>query len=221
MRLLLVEDDELLAQGLVVSLKKQGYAVEHASTQQQAEQFIAATEFALVVLDLGLPDGDGLSVLKTLKRKQQQTAVIILTARNSLDDKVAGLDLGADDYLAKPFEPEELFARLRVIGRRFTQQTSSTLSCQQVTLDVASHEVVAAGKSLELPRKEFMLLKALMENAGRVLSKTQLEEKLYDWGETLGSNAIEVHIHHLRKKMPADFIKTLRGIGYVIAKGDE
>ena len=221
MRLLLVEDDELLAQGLVVSLKKQGYAVEHACTQQQAEQFIAATEFALVVLDLGLPDGDGLSVLKTLKRKQQQTAVIILTARNSLDDKVAGLDLGADDYLAKPFEPEELFARLRVIGRRFTQQTSSTLSCQQVTLDVASHEVVAAGKSLELPRKEFMLLKALMENAGRVLSKTQLEDKLYDWGETLGSNAIEVHIHHLRKKMPADFIKTLRGIGYVIAKGDE
>ncbi|CAM3600637.1 MULTISPECIES: response regulator [Pseudoalteromonas] len=219
MRLLLVEDDELLAQGLIASLKKEGYAIEHAPTQRQAISFVESGEFELVVLDLGLPDGDGLAVLKALKKTKSQTAVLILTARNSLDDKIAGLDLGADDYLAKPFEPKELFARLRVIGRRFTKQVSSTLSCNDVVLDLASHEVLVSGSTQELPRKEYMLLKALMENSGRVLSKTQLESKLYDWGEALGSNAIEVHIHHLRKKMPDGFIKTLRGIGYVVGKG--
>ncbi|WP_440056991.1 response regulator (plasmid) [Pseudoalteromonas sp. T1lg65] len=220
MRLLLVEDDTLLAQGLIISLKKEGYAVEHAPTLQNATQWVRNSQFDLVILDLGLPDGDGIEVLKKLNKKQHETAVLILTARDSLEDKIAGLDLGADDYLAKPFEPKELFARLRVIGRRFTNQANSKLSCKNVELDLASHQVLVANDVIILPRKEYMLLKALMENQGRVLSKSQLENKLYDWGEELGSNAIEVHIHHLRKKMPDGFIKTLRGIGYVVDKAN-
>ncbi|MCG7561151.1 MULTISPECIES: response regulator [Pseudoalteromonas] len=216
MRLLLVEDDALLAQGLVQSLKKEGYAVEHVDSCAGALASIEVVLPELVVLDLGLPDDDGLSVLKALKQHKEQVGVLILTARDELDDKVAGLDHGADDYLAKPFEPLELFARLRVVARRFGKQQDSRLSCDQVTLDLASHHVEFEQQTLQLPRKEYMLLKALMENKGRVLAKSQLEDKLYHWGEELGSNAIEVHIHHLRKKLPSGFIKTLRGIGYVV-----
>ncbi|MBD1584337.1 response regulator [Pseudoalteromonas sp. S16_S37] len=218
MKLLLVEDDALLAQGLIHSLQKEGYSVEHAQTVSMAKSMLDNDEIELVVLDLGLPDGDGLEVLKAIKKRHLALAVLILTARDSIEDKITGLDLGADDYLPKPFEAKELFARLRVISRRLGSQTSSTLQCQNVQLDLASHQTLVEGEPLILPRKEFMLLKALMENAGRVLSKTQLESKLYQWGEELGSNAIEVHIHHLRKKLPKDFIKTLRGIGYVVAK---
>ncbi|WP_046003981.1 response regulator [Pseudoalteromonas rubra] len=216
MRLLLVEDDALLAQGLIQSLKKEGYAVEHADTCASALGAIEAMTPELVVLDLGLPDGDGLTVLKALKQQRAQVGVLILTARDELDDKIIGLDHGADDYLAKPFEPLELFARLRVVARRFGKQQDSRLNVEPVTLDLASHQVEFEQNTLQLPRKEYMLLKALMENKGRVLSKSQLEDKLYHWGEELGSNAIEVHIHHLRKKLPTGFIKTLRGIGYVV-----
>ncbi|BBN83796.1 DNA-binding response regulator [Pseudoalteromonas sp. A25] len=218
MKLLLVEDDALLAQGLIHSLQKEGYSVEHVQTVSMAKSMLDNDEIELVVLDLGLPDGDGLEVLKAIKKRRVALAVLILTARDSIEDKITGLDLGADDYLPKPFEAKELFARLRVISRRLGSQTSSILQCQNVQLDLASHQTLVAGEPLILPRKEFMLLKALMENAGRVLSKTQLESKLYQWGEELGSNAIEVHIHHLRKKLPKDFIKTLRGIGYIVAK---
>lgn len=218
MRLLLVEDDALIAQGLVHSLQKEGYSVDHAPTLKSAYHLLDADNTELVVLDLGLPDGDGLELLKHIRRKKMAIAVIVLTARDSIEDKIAGLDLGADDYLPKPFEPKELFARLRVVSRRFTQITSSTLHYENIELDLASHSAKVDNESLNLPRKEFMLLKALMENMGRVLSKEQLENKLYQWGEELGSNAIEVHIHHLRKKLPADTIKTLRGIGYVLGK---
>ncbi|MCF6436880.1 MULTISPECIES: response regulator [Pseudoalteromonas] len=218
MRLLLVEDDALLAQGLVHSLQKEGYTVEHAGTANEANKMLNNGEIELVVLDLGLPDGDGLDLLKVIQKQKNQLAVLILTARDSVEDKIRGLDLGADDYLAKPFEAKELFARLRVISRRLGSQSSSILQCQNVQLDLAAHQVCVDALPISLPRKEFMLLKALMENAGRVLSKNQLESKLYQWGEELGSNAIEVHIHNLRKKLPKDFIKTLRGIGYVVAK---
>ncbi|QTH73377.1 response regulator [Pseudoalteromonas xiamenensis] len=218
MRLLLVEDDALLAEGLIHSLQKEGYSVDHASTLAAAENLLSEDNTELVVLDLGLPDGDGLNLLKTIRRKKMAIAVIILTARDSIQDKISGLDLGADDYLPKPFEPIELFARLRVISRRFTQTTSSVIKQDGIELDLASHSATVDGAALNLPRKEFMLLKALMENVGRVLSKEQLENKLYQWGEELGSNAIEVHIHHLRKKLPKDTIKTLRGIGYVMGK---
>lgn len=218
MHLLLVEDDHLVAQGLCRSLRQEGYSVEHSATVKHALQCLGSGEIELVILDLGLPDGDGSQILKHIKAQKKVIPVVILTARNSIDDKVQGLDMGADDYLAKPFEPAELFARLRVASRRVNQAQSSLLQCGEVTMDTSAHSVTLNDELLSLPRKEYMLLKALLENQGRVQSKQQLENKLYQWGEEVGSNTIEVHIHHLRKKFPSDFIKTLRGIGYVVGK---
>jgi len=218
MHLLLVEDDHLVAQGLCRSLRQEGYSVEHSATVKHALQCLGSGEIEMVILDLGLPDGDGSQVLKQIKSQKKIIPVVILTARSSIDDKVQGLDMGADDYLAKPFEPAELFARLRVASRRVNQTQSSLLHCGEVTMDTSAHTVTLANEPLSLPRKEYMLLKALLENQGRVQSKQQLENKLYQWGEEVGSNTIEVHIHHLRKKFPSDFIKTLRGIGYVVGK---
>ena len=218
MHLLLVEDDHLVAQGLCRSLRQEGYSVEHSATVKHALQCLGSGEIELVILDLGLPDGDGSQILKHIKAQKKVSPVVILTARSSIDDKVQGLDMGADDYLAKPFEPAELFARLRVASRRVNQAQSSLLQCGEVTMDTSAHSVTLSDELLSLPRKEYMLLKALLENQGRVQSKQQLENKLYQWGEEVGSNTIEVHIHHLRKKFPSDFIKTLRGIGYVVGK---
>ena len=218
MHLLLVEDDHLVAQGLCRSLRQEGYSVEHSATVKHALQCLGSGEIELVILDLGLPDGDGSQILKHIKAQKKVIPVVILTARSSIDDKVQGLDMGADDYLAKPFEPAELFARLRVASRRVNQAQSSLLQCGEVTMDTSAHSVTLNDELLSLPRKEYMLLKALLENQGRVQSKQQLENKLYQWGEEIGSNTIEVHIHHLRKKFPSDFIKTLRGIGYVVGK---
>ncbi|TMP44957.1 response regulator transcription factor [Pseudoalteromonas sp. S1688] len=218
MHLLLVEDDHLVAQGLCRSLRQEGYSVEHSATVKHALQCLGSGEIELVILDLGLPDGDGSEILKHIKAQKKVIPVVILTARSSIDDKVQGLDMGADDYLAKPFEPAELFARLRVASRRVNQAQSSLLQCGDVTMDTSAHSVTLNDELLSLPRKEYMLLKALLENQGRVQSKQQLENKLYQWGEEVGSNTIEVHIHHLRKKFPSDFIKTLRGIGYVVGK---
>lgn len=218
MHLLLVEDDHLVAQGLIRSLRQENYSVEHSGTVKHALESLSSGEIELVILDLGLPDGDGTQILKYIKAQKKVIPVVILTARDSIDDKVQGLDMGADDYLAKPFEPAELFARLRVASRRINHTHSSLLQCGEVVMDSSAHTVTLSGDSLTLARKEYMLLKALMENQGRVQSKQQLENKLYQWGEEVGSNAIEVHIHHLRKKFPSDFIKTLRGIGYVVGK---
>jgi len=218
MHLLLVEDDHLVAQGLCRSLRQEGFSVEHSATVKHALQCLGSGEIELVILDLGLPDGDGSQILKHIKAQKKVIPVVILTARSSIDDKVQGLDMGADDYLAKPFEPAELFARLRVASRRVNQAQSSLLQCGDVTMDTSAHSVTLNDELLSLPRKEYMLLKALLENQGRVQSKQQLENKLYQWGEEVGSNTIEVHIHHLRKKFPSDFIKTLRGIGYVVGK---
>ncbi|URR00604.1 response regulator transcription factor [Pseudoalteromonas sp. SCSIO 43095] len=218
MHLLLVEDDHLVAQGLCRSLRQEGYSVEHSATVKHALQCLGSGEIELVILDLGLPDSDGSQILKHIKAQKKVIPVVILTARSSIDDKVQGLDMGADDYLAKPFEPAELFARLRVASRRVNQAQSSLLQCGDVTMDTSAHSVTLNDELLSLPRKEYMLLKALLENQGRVQSKQQLENKLYQWGEEVGSNTIEVHIHHLRKKFPSDFIKTLRGIGYVVGK---
>lgn len=218
MHLLLVEDDHLVAQGLCRSLRQEGYSVEHSATVKHALQCLGSGEIELVILDLGLPDGDGSQILKHIKAQKKVIPVVILTARSSIDDKVQGLDMGADDYLAKPFELAELFARLRVASRRVNQAQSSLLQCGDVTMDTSAHSVTLNDELLSLPRKEYMLLKALLENQGRVQSKQQLENKLYQWGEEVGSNTIEVHIHHLRKKFPSDFIKTLRGIGYVVGK---
>ena len=218
MQILLVEDDILLADGLRTALKREGFAVNHVATGKDALSTLATDKPEIVILDLGLPDMDGLTVLKRLRKGEHGSQVLILTARDAIEDKVAGLDLGADDYLVKPFEMPELLARLRALERRTGAVKTSSISNGEVVLDSVAHTVSVNGEELDLPRREYMLLKALMENPGRVLSRESLEEKLYGWGEELASNSIEVHIHHLRKKIRADFIKTVRGVGYTVSK---
>jgi len=173
----------------------------------------------MVILDLGLPDIDGLMVLKKLRAKKQTTPVIILTARDTIEQRVQGLDFGADDYLVKPFDINELLARLRVIERRLGTADSAIISIAAVKLDSTAHKVFVGEAELSCSKKEYMVLKALMENAGRIQSREQIESRLYDWGEEVISNAVEVHIHNLRKKLPTKFIQTVRGVGYTINKG--
>lgn len=218
MRILLVEDDPSLANGLQTALRREGLTVDHVTTGTAALQAVQAEAPDLIILDLGLPDMDGLEVLKSLRSGKQALLVMVLTARDTTADKISGLDQGADDYLAKPFEMSELLARLRALERRITAVQTSDISIGQVMLDTLTHTVSVEGENVELPRREFMLLKALMENPGRVMSREKLESRLYGWGEELASNSIEVHIHHLRKKIPAGFIKTIRGIGYTVPR---
>jgi DNA-binding response OmpR family regulator len=218
MRILLVEDDASLADGLQTALRREGFAVNHVAAGKAALHTLHADAPDLVILDLGLPDMDGLDVLQRLRAIDSGPLVIVLTARDTTEDKVCGLDRGADDYLAKPFEMPELLARLRALERRLSTAQTSEISVGRVVLDTLSHRVSVNGDTYELPRREYMLLKALMENPGRVLSKENLETKLYGWGEEVASNSIEVHVHHLRKKIPAGFIKTIRGVGYTVSK---
>jgi DNA-binding response OmpR family regulator len=216
MLILLVEDDHSLAHALEVALHKQGYSVNAVGTGRAALHTIDTLLPDLVILDLGLPDVDGLEVLRRIRSKQVDLPILLLTARAGIDDKVAGLDSGADDYLAKPFDMTELFARLRVMERRLTTSRTAQISIGDVTLDINHHTVEVGGEQLDLARREFMLLKILMENAGRVQTRNALENRLYSWGEEVASNALEVHIHHLRRKLGADFIKTVRGVGYKV-----
>ena len=218
MRILLVEDDPSLANGLQTALRREGLAVDHVTTGKAALQAVQADAPNLIILDLGLPDMDGLEVLNSLRSGQQAPLVMVLTARDTTADKISGLDRGADDYLAKPFEMPELLARLRALERRITAVQTSDITIGPVTLDTLTHTLSVDGQDVELPRREFMLLKALMENPGHVMSREKLESRLYGWGEELASNSIEVHIHHLRKKIPADYIKTIRGIGYTVPR---
>jgi DNA-binding response OmpR family regulator len=216
MLILLVEDDPSLADALEVALRKQGYSVNAVGTGSAALHTVDTLAPDLVILDLGLPDLDGLEVLRRIRVKQVDLPILLLTARAGLEDKVAGLDSGADDYLAKPFEMSELFARLRVMERRLTTARTAQITIGDVTLDINHNTVLVGGEELDLARREFMLLKSLMENAGRVQTRNTLEGRLYSWGEEVASNALEVHVHHLRRKLGADFIKTVRGVGYKV-----
>lgn len=216
MQILLVEDDRPLALGLQKALQIQGYAVNHVENGNAALYVIATEMPDILVLDVGLPDISGLDVLKKLRKTETALPVLLLTARDSTDDKVAGLDSGADDYLAKPFEMSELLARLRVLERRLTSTKTSTINIGKVCLDTIEQHVTYEEKQVDMARREYMLLKSLMENAGRIQTRESLETKLYSWGEEVSSNALEVHIHHLRKKLGGDFIKTVRGVGYKI-----
>jgi DNA-binding response OmpR family regulator len=216
MRILLVEDDRSITQALERALRTRGYSVNTVVDGKSALLAVASDRPDLVVLDLGLPDMDGLDVLKLIRGRDVDLPVLLLTARAGVDDKVAGLDCGADDYLAKPFEMSELFARLRVMERRLTTARTAEITIGTVTLDINHNLVTVDGESVELSRREFMLLKSLMENAGRVQTRDTLESRLYSWGEEVSSNALEVHVHHLRKKLGAAFIKTVRGVGYRI-----
>jgi two-component system OmpR family response regulator/two-component system response regulator QseB len=218
MRLLLVEDDPHLGDGLMVGLRQQGYAVDWVKDGVAAELALASEPFDLVVLDLGLPRRSGLEVLRKLRAQGKATPVLILTARDATADKVAGLDAGADDYVVKPVDLDELAARVRALTRRAAGRAQPVLRHGELELDPAAHRVTLAGQLVELSPREFALLAILLENAGRVLTRSQLEASLYGWHDEPESNVLEVHIHHLRRKLGTDLIKTLRGIGYTIPK---
>lgn len=217
MKVLLVEDDTTLARGLCKALEREGFAVDHVALGAAAVSHAQAWTPDLVVLDLGLPDMDGLEVLKRMRQRHRSLPILILTARDRIDDKVGALDTGADDYLAKPFEMPELLARLRVMSRRLGTATSSVVEIGPVALDMGNHMLRVAGAAEQvLNRREFMIMRALMENAGRVQTRDMLENKLYGAGEEISSNVIEAHISNLRKKLPKGFIKNIRGVGYTV-----
>ncbi len=216
MRILLVEDDPLLGEGIVAGLKLQNYIVEWFSTGRDALASLQLESYELVVLDLGLPDIDGLDVLRQLRKQGITTPVLILTARDALPDRVAGLDAGADDYMAKPFDLDELYARIRALIRRAGGRAEASIVYGDIELDPAAHSVSRAGELIDLSRREYSLLLELLQNQGRVLSRSQLEQSLYSLDDDLGSNAVEVHIHHLRKKLGNPLIRTVRGVGYTI-----
>lgn len=220
MRILVVEDDALLGDAIQAGLKQAGYAVDWMQDGVAAEHALATEPYAAVVLDLGLPRLSGLDVLGHLRSRNVQlnklVPVLILTAMDTVDDRIKGLDAGADDYLAKPFDMGELAARLRALIRRGGGSAEPLLQIAGITLDPAAHRVLLQDKAVELSAREFALLHALMLNAGKVLSRSKLEEQLYAWGEEIESNAVEVHIHHLRRKLFPELITTVRGVGYLV-----
>lgn len=215
---MLIEDNASLAAGLTQALRAKGFAVNHVTRGDHGLHAIQTDAPDLVILDLGLPDMDGLDLLRRLRAGNRRLPVLILTARDTINEKVAGLDLGADDYLAKPFDMNELEARLRAMGRRLGSATTSILTAGDLRLDTTSREVEVDGEPVALSRREYALLKALMEQPGRVLTRDTLEGKLYAWGEEIASNALEVHIHHLRRKLGNDRIRTVRGVGYSLRR---
>lgn len=218
MRVLLVEDDELLGDGLRKGLNQAGYTVDWLKDGVSANQALKTETFDIIVLDLGLPKLTGIQVLQQLRSRGLSTPVLILTARESIEDRIKGLDSGADDYLTKPVDLDELCARLRALHRRFVSRAEPLLTYGNIILDPAGHTVTLHGQLINVSRREFALLQKLLENTGRVLSREQLTQSLYGWEEDVDSNALEVHIHNLRKKFGAAFIHTIRGIGYMIEK---
>lgn len=216
MRILLVEDDPMIGESVSEWLQGDGYAVDWLQDGDSALLALHTTPFALVILDLGLPGRDGLEVLKEIRSKESHIPVLITTARDTVDDRIAGLDSGADDYLIKPFDLEELSARIRALLRRSAGRADPLITRGRLTINPSPREVTFDGKPVILSAKEYALLEALAERKGLVLSRAQLESKLYNWDSTVGSNAIEVHIHHLRKKLSEDAIKTVRGMGYIL-----
>ncbi|BCB25159.1 DNA-binding response regulator [Sulfurimicrobium lacus] len=218
MRLLLVEDDPLLGDGIRVGLTQVGFAVDWVKDGLAAKLALEAGDYALLVLDLGLPRLSGTDLLKWLRGTGNSTPVLILTARDTVGDRVRGLDAGADDYLVKPFDLDELAARIRALLRRAGGRSTPLIVHGALQVDPASRTAALAGVAVELSPREFAVLLDLLENAGRALSREQLEQSLYGWGEEVESNAVEVHVHHLRKKLGAELIRTLRGVGYMIDK---
>ena len=219
MKLLLIEDDWALASGLKQNLLQQGYSVDHFDRISTALEATTQATYDMVILDLGLPDGDGLTFLKKY-RKNNNFPVIILTARDGIEHKINGLDLGADDYLAKPFDQTELQARIRALLRRSHGIADNRLSVGSVMVDLNSRVVTVNDHIIALPRREFNLLEVLMQNQGKVMTRYSLEQTLYSWDDDIESNALEVHIHNLRKKINKQFISTVRGVGYMVNKNE-
>ena len=216
MRILLAEDDPLLGDGLRAGLRQAGFQVDWVRDGLAAERELRAEPYAAAVLDLGLPLCDGLMVLQRARASGVSTPVLILTARDAVPDRIKGLDLGADDYVLKPVDLAELAARLRALVRRAHGQVQETLKAHGVELDVAARRATLDGVAVELSTREFDLLHALMLQPGRVLSRDQLEQQLYSWGHEVESNTIEVHVHHLRRKLRPSLIRTVRGVGYAL-----
>ena len=214
MRVLLAEDDAMIGAAVRDRLRGQGFAVDWVRDGRAADAALAGDVYDLLLLDLGLPGREGLAVLKALRGRGSTLPVVILTARDAVDDRVAGLDAGADDYVVKPFDLKELEARLRAVLRRRAGSASSVIEHGGLSLDLASHELRRDGDLVPVSPREFALLHALLERPGRILSRAQLEERLYGWGEEVGSNVVEVHIHSLRRKLGADVIRNVRGVGY-------
>jgi two-component system, OmpR family, response regulator QseB len=216
MRILLVEDDVMLGDGMVDALRSSGYTVDWLQQGLPALPVLKSEEFTALILDLNLPDIDGISLLRKLRREGQTLPVLILTARDALDDRVLGLDAGSDDYMVKPFALQELNARLRALVRRSKGQAQAILEYGELLLNPESQQVTYRGEPVKLTPHEYKLLLELITQSGRVLSKEQLQQSLYGWDEGAESNAVEVHIHHLRKKFYSDLIRNIRGVGYII-----
>jgi DNA-binding response OmpR family regulator len=219
MRILDVEDDPMIGKTLQQALQQDGYAVDWVTDGRAAQEAIAtgADAYAMVLLDLGLPRKSGIELLRELRREGNRVRVLVVTARDAVADRVAGLDAGADDYLTKPFSLDELTARMRALLRRDVVREDNVLRHGALALDPVAHSVTKDGQGVELSAREFALLAALLERPGAALSKAQLEERIYRWGEEVESNAVEVHVHNLRKKLGNETIRTLRGIGYALA----
>ncbi len=220
MRLLLAEDDAMIGESVRRGLRQDGFAVDWVRDGREAELALAEDVHDLVLLDLGLPRKEGLDVLRGMRRKGDARPVLIVTARDAVADRVAGLDAGADDYVLKPFELTELAARIRALLRRHSGRAAPIVALGDIALDPATHEVRVRDVPVALSGREFALLEALLARPGAVLSRAQLEEKLYGWNEEVGSNAVEVHLHALRRKLPPDTIRNVRGVGWTIVRAD-
>ena len=220
MRVLIVEDDPLLGDALAAGLKQRGFEADWVQDGRDAQAAIRVEPFAAVLLDLGLPGLGGLDLLRSERARGNKVPVLIFTARDAVQDRITGLDSGADDYVVKPTDLDELAARLRALVRRSKGEPAPVLRVGQLALDPAARLVTCDGQAMDLQPREFTLLQELMLNAGRVLSREQLEERMYRWGEEVESNAVEVHVHHLRRKLGTDVVKTIRGVGYVMPRGE-
>jgi DNA-binding response OmpR family regulator len=218
MRLLLVEDEMDFATPLCKLLRESDYAVDHAPNAEDAEEFLFTTTYDALLLDVNLPKKSGLELLNQLRAKGNMVPVLMLTARDTTQQKIEGLNTGADDYLVKPFEFNELLARLQALIRRSNRRASPTIQRGDLVLDTVARSLHKQGEQVHLSAREFVILSILMENIGRVLNKQQIEEKLYSWDTEHDSNAVEVHISNLRKKLGSDLIKTIRGLGYIVEK---
>lgn len=218
MRILLAEDDAMLGDGLRAGLRQQGFQVDWVRDGLAAERELCNGDYQAAVLDLGMPQKDGMEVLQTIRSKKVATPVLVLTARDAVPERIKGLNLGADDYVLKPVDLFELGARLRSLVRRAHGQTQDLLTCGALQMNPAGREVTFEGQAVPLSTREFDLLHALLLAVGRVMSREQLEQQLYSWGHEVESNAVEVHIHHLRKKLKPELIQTVRGIGYTLLR---
>lgn len=221
MKILVLEDDELLLQGIILALEGEGYTCDGASSVRYAEECMAWKHYSLIVLDLGLPDEDGLSFLTRLRQKKLNIPVLILTARDTVGDRITGLDAGADDYLIKPFALDELLARVRALIRRNMNQGANIVEVGELSLNLTSKQVCRAGKLLELTLKEYALLSRLMLKAGQPVHREVLSNDIYNWATEPSANSLEVHIHNLREKVGKAAIKTSRGFGYTLVKPED